>query len=102
MKKLKLTLIISKKLFSAILLLTSSPAVFCAEAKMQRNMTEIYSGQVSNTTAFFNETSNETAYQCQGASKEDLRINEDVAWWMDAVCQVMKSLSIKKRDFAKK
>ena len=100
MKKLKLTLIISKELFSAILLLTSSPAVFCAEAKMQRNVTEIYSGHVSNTTAFFNETNttgffnetiNETAYQCQGASKEDLRINEDVAWWMDAVCQVMKS-----------
>ena len=95
MQKLQLTLTISKKLLSAILLLTSSTVVYCEGVKMQRNVTEIDSGHVSNTTAFFNETRNETAYQCQGASKEDLRIYEDLAWWMDAVCQVMKSLSIK-------
>jgi hypothetical protein len=73
----------------AILLFSYFPTVLCANAKMHENQTDIYSDQVSNGTAYsFNETSNKTAYQCQGASKEDLRAYENLAWWMDAVCQV--------------
>ena len=93
---MKLNLEISKNLFhffalsALLLLLFSSEPALCANDTINQTMS---SGQESNVTDYnFNETMNATAYQCQGASKEDLKIYDALAWWMDAVCQVMGSI----------
>jgi hypothetical protein len=43
-----------------------------------------------NGTAYSNESdySNETAYECLGASKEELKLYSTLSWWMEAVFQV--------------
>ena len=67
--------------------------VFSDEAK-DKNPTKFYSinelQSLSNETTYSNSSSNGTAYQCQGPTKDEMKLYEILDWWMDAVCQVMK------------
>lgn len=44
----------------------------------------------TNETSYSNSSSNGTAYQCQGPTKDEMKLYEILAWWMDAICQVIR------------
>jgi hypothetical protein len=67
-----------------------------AGEEFENNLTEAS----LNETAYSNSSSNGTAYQCQGATKEEMKLYEVLAWWMDAICQVAYITGVTFNDVA--
>ena len=70
---------------STMLVLSTSTIVAGVASKNDDNLIET----LSNATAYSDSSSNGTAYQCQGPTKEEMKLYEILAWWMDAICQVI-------------